>query len=412
VLEIDSDPYSDFLFAMRSPKTKEKVVARLRMFFDFIGIPEGSMQDRSKIFADKAKSDQQWIFGCVVRYLQSLKERFDQNEITAGTIKNRYQAIRLFCDMSDIQKKISRALPKVRKYAEDRAPALDEIRKLIEYPDRRIKAVVYTMASSGIRVGAWDYLQWKHIQPVEKDGKIVAAKIIVYAGEDEEYFSFITLEAYRELEKWIEYRIQSGESITDNSWLMRNIWNTKKGYTPPELNADISLLSHNQFLSASGYVHAVGEFENNLDKTIDDVKIDAAYFDSKNKIIGTDFTYSDPHSLSPGESGTYEILTSPSTLASDDIASVKIRYEYSVGNKIYHSSTQIYDFQTESTDQEANSGSDNVTVTTYDDLDPKWQKFFTKDRTGVGGIEGGFKGFLNFEKAVGIEEDRQILLIK
>ena len=246
MLEIESDPYSDFLFAMRSPKTKEKVVARLRMFFDFIGIPEGSMQERSKIFADKAKSNQQWVFGCVVRYLQFLKERFDKKEITAGTIKNRYQAIRLFCDMSDIQifwKKISKALPKVRKYAEDRSPALDEIRKLIEYPDRRIKAVVYTMASSGIRVGAWDYLQWKHVVPVEKEGKIVAAKIIVYAGEDEEYFSFITLEAYRELEKWIEYRIQSGEDITDNSWLMRNIWNTKKGYTRGLVGAPLKLKS-------------------------------------------------------------------------------------------------------------------------------------------------------------------------
>jgi hypothetical protein len=42
VLEIESDPYSDFLFAMRSPKTKEKVVARLRMFLillDFQKVP-------------------------------------------------------------------------------------------------------------------------------------------------------------------------------------------------------------------------------------------------------------------------------------------------------------------------------------------------------------------------------------
>jgi hypothetical protein len=30
-------------------------------------------------------------------------------------------------------------------------------------------------------------------------GKVVAAKVIVYAGEDEEYFSFISLEARQEL---------------------------------------------------------------------------------------------------------------------------------------------------------------------------------------------------------------------
>jgi hypothetical protein len=45
VNEIDyQDPYSMFLFAMRSPKTREKCIGRLRMFFDFLDIvPEESM---------------------------------------------------------------------------------------------------------------------------------------------------------------------------------------------------------------------------------------------------------------------------------------------------------------------------------------------------------------------------------
>jgi hypothetical protein len=51
------------------------------------------------------------------------------------------------------------------------------------------------MASSGIRVGAWDYLQWGHITPFERDGEAITAKMIVYAGEDEEYFTFISPEA-------------------------------------------------------------------------------------------------------------------------------------------------------------------------------------------------------------------------
>ena len=52
-------------------------------------------------------------------------------------------------------KKISRGLPSGRRAANDRAPTIEEIQKLVEYPDRRIKPVVYTMASSGIRIGAW-----------------------------------------------------------------------------------------------------------------------------------------------------------------------------------------------------------------------------------------------------------------
>jgi hypothetical protein len=86
------------------------------------------------------------------------------------------------------------------------------------------------MTSSGIRLGAWDYLQWGHIKPVVMHNQIIAAKIIVYAGEEgDEYFSFITPEAYYELEKWMSYRKDCGENIDEKSWVMRNIWNTKQG---------------------------------------------------------------------------------------------------------------------------------------------------------------------------------------
>ena len=87
------------------------------------------------------------------------------------------------------------------------------------------------MASSGIRLGAWDYLRWKDIQPIERQGKIVAAKIIVYAGDDEEYFSFITTRSISMNSKnGCSIRQDSGEEINENSWVMRQLWDTKKGY--------------------------------------------------------------------------------------------------------------------------------------------------------------------------------------
>ncbi len=246
--EIDyQDPYSMFLFAMRSPKTREKCIGRLRMFFDFLDIlPGRSMEERSKAFCEKSESIDGWVFSCIVQYLQKLKERVETKEITAGTMKNRYQVIKLFCDMADISipwNKITKGIPKVRRFADDRAPTLEEIQKIVEYPDRRIKAIVYTMASSGIRVGAWDYLKWKNVIPVEKNGLVIAAKIVIYAGEEDEYFSFISPEAFRELEKWKEYRIKAGELVTKESWVMRNIWNTKKGYTRGLISAPIKLQS-------------------------------------------------------------------------------------------------------------------------------------------------------------------------
>lgn len=178
--------------------------------------------------------------------MQVYKERVERKEISGATLRNYVKTIKLFCEMNDILipwKKITRGLPRGRKFADDRAPSIEEIHKIVEYPDRRIKAIVYTMCSSGIRLGAWDYLRWGHIIHIQRENTIIAAKIRVYAEDDEEYFSFITPEAYYELEKWICYRKNGGETITEQSWVMRNIWDTKRGYMKGLITAPKKLKS-------------------------------------------------------------------------------------------------------------------------------------------------------------------------
>ena len=198
------------MYAIRTQITRDYYLRRLRTFFDFITLlPNSPIENRCNSFAAIAIKERNWTFGKIVGFLQFQKGRVEREEITAATLYNFVKAIKLFCEMSDIPiswKKITRGLPKVRRFADDRAPTLEEIRKMIEYPDRRMKAIVYTMASSGIRLGAWDYLRWKDIVPIEKDGCTISAKITVYGGTEEEYFSFVTPEAYHELEKWINYR--------------------------------------------------------------------------------------------------------------------------------------------------------------------------------------------------------------
>ena len=84
------------------------------------------------------------------------------------------------------------------------------------------------MASSGIRIGAWDYLQWKHISPISNNttAEIIAAKILVYPGDREEYYTFITPEAYNELKEWMDFRGGYGEKVSGESWVMRDLWQT------------------------------------------------------------------------------------------------------------------------------------------------------------------------------------------
>ena len=221
-----------FVYTIRSPYTKESYFRRLCRFFDTINFCKGETMDkRCNTFAYSGRSDCNWAFSNILKFLQFQKERVEKKEITASTLRNYVKTIKMFCEVTDILiqwKKITRGLPRGKRYADDRAPSPEEIHKIIEYPDRRIKPIVYTMASSGVRVGAWDHLKWSHISPVIRDDRLLAAKINVYAGEDDEYITFITPEAYLSLESWMKYRTAAGEQVTKDSWVMRDLWNAAK----------------------------------------------------------------------------------------------------------------------------------------------------------------------------------------
>jgi integrase len=225
---LDLDPYLLFINSIRSPQTREKYQGRLNKFFDFIELPRLGLESRCKTFVSNCKENQNYALNSVFRFMLFQKQRLEKKEIVVSTIYNQLKPIKLLCEINDITvswKKVTMGLPKERKYAEDRAPTIEEIQKLVEYPDRRIKSIVLTMLSSGIRLAAWDDLKIKHIKPIkDKEGAVVAAKIIVYAGSDEQYYSFITPEAYSALNEWVEFRRVSGERITEESWLLRNLW--------------------------------------------------------------------------------------------------------------------------------------------------------------------------------------------
>ncbi|CAN5772518.1 hypothetical protein BH23THE1_BH23THE1_09060 [soil metagenome] len=182
----------------------------------------------------KDKKNPQWAFKLILNFIQFQKQRVVDKEIKSGTLRNHQKTIKSFCETTDILipwKKITKGLPKGKRTSDDRAPTLEEIRLICNYPDRRISAIVSVMTSSGIRVGAWDYLKWGHIIPImdKKDRQtILAAKLRVYAGDDDKYFTFISDSAYHELVGWMNFREKSGEKITSESWVLRNLWNTEK----------------------------------------------------------------------------------------------------------------------------------------------------------------------------------------
>jgi hypothetical protein len=221
-----------FLEAIKSPVTQEVYMRRLTTFLDHIGMNVDG-------FVAKAKAQPKWTQEIIMNYLLKEKERALNKEIEPSTVGNVKKPVKLLLEMNDVTginwKKISRILPSARRYALDRAPTIDELRFLVSNSELRFQAILITMTSSGIRIGAWEYLDCGDIEPIKKNGEVVAAKLQVYTGTPEAYYTFITPEAYRKLEEYIGLRESHGEKITKNSPLIREKWRSVKGASIGEI---------------------------------------------------------------------------------------------------------------------------------------------------------------------------------
>ena len=64
------DPYTLFVYGIRSPYTKESYFRRLRCFFDAINLAKGTMfEERCNTFAYKGRSNSNWAFNNIIRFL-------------------------------------------------------------------------------------------------------------------------------------------------------------------------------------------------------------------------------------------------------------------------------------------------------------------------------------------------------
>lgn len=177
--------------------------------------------------------------------MKDQKARADRKEISESTLPNYYKPIKLFCEENNIMlnwRKISRRIPKGRKYADDRAPSKEEIILLLDYYDRRVPICVLIMTSSGARLGVFENLRWHQITPMYKDGLLVAAKIVIYPGSQEEYFSFTTPQCYNLIKAYMDFRALNGERITRTSPVIRDLFPPdKQGRGEPHLPKCISI---------------------------------------------------------------------------------------------------------------------------------------------------------------------------
>ena len=83
-------PYLMCKYAIKTEISRKYYERRLKKFFDFIEfeITDQDIEYRCNKFVDKAKDNTNWTLSQIIRFLQYQKERVENKDITAGTLKN------------------------------------------------------------------------------------------------------------------------------------------------------------------------------------------------------------------------------------------------------------------------------------------------------------------------------------
>jgi len=240
------DPIRRFESGIRSKETLYAYKKTLREFLDAVENFTGTFEEKAQQFYDFAIAKPEEAQGLIEDYTIHLKERTqkpkgDIEYLNPSVVPNKIKSIKKFCKMNRIQivwEEIQSFYPEQNNIKKTRGFTTDEIKQILDQSTSvQIDFIIMTMASSGIRIGAWSNIKWAHINPVyECNGKyyhnpvestnstIVCASLVVYAGTSEEYVALISIEAFDKLQsvrkQWV--KTMGREPTPEDSILISN----------------------------------------------------------------------------------------------------------------------------------------------------------------------------------------------
>ena len=149
-------------------------------------------------------------------YVMFLRKKMGPNSIPPYV-----HALQSFFEINDVDfnwKRVKRLLPAKIKLTGNQAWSTDAIKRMLEFcPDLRARALIHFLSSSGIRIGAIPDLKLKHVAEMPHGCKSALA----YEDTREEYFTFLTPEASKALDLYLEQRRKDGESVKPESPVFR-----------------------------------------------------------------------------------------------------------------------------------------------------------------------------------------------
>lgn len=216
----------NFLRGFHTEATKETYAKKLSYFLAYCGM-------EPDVLLSAGQESPRKVQNLMIDYVEEKK-----GEVSGSTLQLFRGALRHFFEMNDVESginwnRISKMIPHARKTGNDRAPSVEEIRRMVGLADLRTKCVILVCATSGIRVGAFEGMTYGDLVPIrggggggggEGEDGLVGAKLIVYRGDREQYATFVTSECYGVVQEYMDMRRAAGEDVTAKSPLIRDVW--------------------------------------------------------------------------------------------------------------------------------------------------------------------------------------------
>lgn len=206
--------YRIFIEALKSPVTKAAYSYALSKYMKYIKIenPDDLLSHRD---------NPQLIQNQIIDYMIYLKN--PPLSLRYATRSQYLAAIMTFYDLNDVilnKKKIYRYLGEEERPIENRGYTIEEIAKMLEVCDERVRALLLFLASTGVRIRAIVDLKLEDLVNIPNNNDLY--KVKVYATARERYFTFVTPEASKALKIYLNYRERCGEKLTPKSPLFRD----------------------------------------------------------------------------------------------------------------------------------------------------------------------------------------------
>lgn len=196
--------------SVRSEYTAKVYTTCLKKYFEFPGSSKfinstdtRKIEDHVTEFITSMKKEGK-SFRAIYNYVSAISKYYRMNRVSLDT------------------KHIREYLPEFKKSKRDRSYEHEEIRKLLDIADERMRTVILILASTGMRIGAIPGLRLRNIEKVEIDADVTSIyKITVYEGFKEEYITFTSPECTIAIDSYLKMRERYGEKLNSNSFLIR-----------------------------------------------------------------------------------------------------------------------------------------------------------------------------------------------